>query len=262
MKTTSLNNQKLRAANSGWVSAVVGLSLLLASAAPALAGNENRHNPQVFPPQSHPFDASYEEWAARYWQWAQSFPSTANPGDGSAPPKSGQSGDVWFLASASGPPVTRTITVPYGKGLFFPAVSVYNNNAACPVPTTYPVEVLWSQVNGFWPSVTLTSVTIDGVPVAGLENPQTTPYLLRQTVFKVTVANHHNLLAGDCVLDGGVVPTVAVGAFLMVKPLPIGHHIIEIVGAAPPHLSKDVTYEITVAPARGGEEMRKNDGDR
>ena len=239
------NNQTLR--SSGWVLAVLGLGLLLTVASPAFADNGNMDNSQAFPPQSHPYGASYPEWAARYWQWVMSFPAKHNPGDGTAPQESAQSGKVWFLASSPNHQiVTRQITVPEGKALFFAALAVYENNAACPTPTTNSVEFMLNDLNGLWDThASLTSVTIDGVPVAKLDNPQTTPYRL-QTIFNVTVATHDNLFAGDCVLDGSTVPTVTVGAFLMVKPLSVGNHTIEIRGEAAPFLIKKVTYDITV----------------
>ena len=56
-----------------------------------------------------------------------------------------------------------------------------------------------------------------------------------------------------CFPDGGTIDQVAVGAFLMVKPLPVGQHTIRVVGAAGPlpnpFFVKDATYQITVIPA-------------
>ncbi len=50
--------------------ALTGLALLAATASPAFAaGVGNVGNPDIMPPQSHPYGLSYAEWAARYWQW-------------------------------------------------------------------------------------------------------------------------------------------------------------------------------------------------
>ena len=64
-----------------------------------------------------------------------------------------------------------------------------------------------------------------------------------------------NLIAAGgtpCFPNGGSIDTVAVGAFLMVKPLAVGHHTIRVTGAAGPLANpffvKDATYEITVTP--------------
>jgi len=60
-------------------------------------------------------------------------------------------------------------------------------------------------------------------------------------------------------------PTVAVGAFLMVKPLSLGRHTIQIVGAAGPldhpFFVKDITYQIRVVPHRAGNSHHDDDDD-
>ena len=101
----------------------------------------------------------------------------------------------------------------------------------------------------------LTACSIDGVAVHGLERPQATAYRVETDLFWVTVAGHDNLIAATgtpCFPDGGSVDTVAVGAFLMVKPLSVGHHTLRVTGAAGPldhpFFVKDATYEITVTP--------------
>lgn len=236
----------------------LAVGALLAAASPqAFAGNGNQGNPNVSPPQSQPNDLSYADWAARYWQWGLSFQATANPAADTAPPESNQSGPVWFLPSVTGNrSVTRQMTIPSGTFLFFPTLSVYYNNADCPVNTTYTEAELLEQANGAWDfAASLTACSIDGVPVQGLESPQATAYRVQTSLFWVTVADHDNLIAASgatCFPDGGSIDTVAVGAFLMVKPLPVGHHTIRVTGAAgpldDPFFVKDATYDITVTP--------------
>ena len=148
------------------------------------------------------------------------------------------------------------MTIPSGTFLFFPALSVYFNNADCPVNTTLTEAELLAQANGTWDfAASLTACFIDGVAVKGLEDPQETAYRVQTSLFYVTVANHDNQLAATgtpCFPDGGTIDTVAVGVFLMVKPLPVGQHTIRIVGAAgpleDPFFVKDATYELTVTP--------------
>jgi hypothetical protein len=241
----------------GASSVLIGLALVAMAASPAFAGKGNAGNPSIMPPQSNPHGLSYAEWAERYWQWSLSFPATANPAADTAPPESGQSGPVWFLPSVTGNrTVTRHMTIPAGTFLFFPALSVFQNNADCPVNTTFTQEELLEQANGAWDfAASLTVCIIDGAPVKGLENPQTTPYRVQTDLFYVTVADHDNIIAATgtpCFPDGGTIDMVSVGAFLMVKPLPVGHHIIRVVGAAgplpTPFFVKDATYNITVTP--------------
>jgi hypothetical protein len=100
-------------------------------------------NPGVFSPHSHPFGASYSQWAARWWQWAYSLPVPVNPlfDETGAQIASGQSGKVWFLAgviNVSGTAV-RTGTIPAGKALLFPILNFEADNL-CP-PINPPLDV-------------------------------------------------------------------------------------------------------------------------
>jgi len=224
------------------LSALIGVGLLAAAGSPAFAGNGNVGNPNIMLPQSHPYGLSYAEWAERYWQWSQAFPATANPANGTAPPESAQSGPVWFLASAPFSPIpgaatTRNITIPAGTSLFAPALSFFDNNEGVIPPLSE--EELLAEANGIWDALAIrTECFIDGVPVKGLEDPQETAYRVETGLFLVTFA------------DGSTIDEVAVGAFLMIKPLKVGQHTVRLVGAIEPApgfvLTKDVTYTITV----------------
>jgi hypothetical protein len=224
----------------------------------------------VFGPDAHPYGATFEEWAAAWWQWTLAFPATANPANDSAPPDGDQSGKVWFLPTVQGnATVTRQLAMPEGTALFFPALSVFFNNADCPNPTALTEAELVAQANGTWDfAASVTACTIDGVSVVGLQNPKTSPYRLTTEGFPVTVASHDNLLAAaygvPCFPDGGTVdPTVAVGTFLMVRPLAVGRHTLHIVGAAGPvdnpFFVKDITYEIRVVRRHGHGHKRGQD---
>lgn len=225
----------------GILSALVGFALL-APGLPAFAGKGNVDNPNIMPPQSQPYGLSYAEWAERFWQWAQAFPATANPANGTAPPESAQSGPVWFLASAPFSPVpgaatTRSITIPAGTSLFAPVSSFFNNNEGVDPPLSE--EELLADANDTWDALAIrTECYIDGVRVKGLEDPQETAYRLETGLFPVTFA------------DGSTTDEVAVGAFLMIKPLKVGKHTVRLVGAIEPFpgfvLTKDITYNITV----------------
>jgi hypothetical protein len=94
-------------------------------------------NPGVLPPQSHPFGATYGEWAARWWQWAYKQPVDTNPlfQTGQVDLSQGQSGKVWFLGGVFNTSGTadRTGTVPAGKALFFPILNFEADNLAPPI---------------------------------------------------------------------------------------------------------------------------------
>ena len=241
----------------GLLSALLGFTLLAAAGSPAFADDGNVGNRNIVPPQSHPYGLSYAEWAERFWKWAQAFPSTATPLNGSAPQESAQSGPVWFLDSSGYKPdrnpatTPHRVTIPAGKSLFVPVLGYFNNNAACPVNTTFTEEELLAQANDVYGALaSRTECFIDGVRVKGLGNPRTTAYRLQTGLFLVTVANHDNVFAGDCVPNGGTIDEVAVGAYLMIRPLNVGQHTVRVIGAIKPApgvvLTKDDTYNITV----------------
>jgi len=212
----------------------------------------------VLSPGSRPYGASYAEWSVRWWQWTLAFPATADPELGTADFSAGQSGRVWFLPPPlNGGTVTVTGTIPAGTALFGPVLDTWADNTGCPTYTDYTADQLAGFLLQTWTATTETSCTIDGVPLGGMENPQTTPYLFLSPRFSYTVASHDNLLAAvfgePCIPDGATVfPAVAIGVYVMIAPLPIGHHTIRL-GAlvGPPGPVFDVTYEITVVPLSG-----------
>src|ERR1044071_3518430 len=105
------------------VSLVIGPSSQVARA----TGNPN---PGVIPPQARAYGLSYAEWGEQWWRWAYSFSVDQFPPlqSGELDCGLGQSGSVWFLAGTAGQgPVTRSCTIPTGKALFFPIVTIVND---------------------------------------------------------------------------------------------------------------------------------------
>lgn len=217
---------------SGFLSALIGLALLAAAGSPALAGNGNIGNPNIMPPQSHPNGLSYAEWAERFWLWAHAGGNAASP----------QPGPVWFLASApfkpvGVPPTLRNITIPANTFLFGPVLSLFNNNEDVDPPLSD--EELIADANATWDALAIrTECYIDGVLVKGLESPQETAYRVQTGLY----INPFTL--------PGPLEEVAVGAFLMIKPLAVGRHTVRLIGAINVGiiLTKDVTYTVTVTP--------------
>jgi hypothetical protein len=250
---------------------VATLALLLTATSPAVADNGGSNKPEgVVPPvvETQPYGMTYGEWSAKWWQWTMAFPVTADPASNTAPPESAQSGKVWFLATAHGSAttggsatLTRSITVPNGKALFFPVLTVIDDNTGCPTYNNplLTADQLAAHAAEIFTAVSKTTCTFDGVPVAGLDDPQHTLYRVQSPAFTYTVASHDNLLAavfdGPCIPDGiTVTPAVSDGVFVMVAPLSVGQHTIHFVGVVgpvtTPFFFKDITYNITVAPGQ------------
>ena len=107
-----------------FVEAAIAVAVL--ATVPVYAGNENP-NPGVMPPQSHSFGQTYGNWAQDWWNWAVREPIETSPllDDTGEFGGLNQDGHVWFLAGTlGGEPVERELTVPAGKALFFPSLTL------------------------------------------------------------------------------------------------------------------------------------------
>jgi hypothetical protein len=199
-------------------------------------------------------------------------------------------GPVWFLGGTvfpTGVPggpwygyAKRRGTVPAGKALFFPILDSeqsYLESWAYPFPpfdgATTAAELRAEAESFFTP--TSMACEIDGVPIKHLNLPS--PYHVESPLFTVGPLPKNSifeLINGiPDVLDpppptppgifakgaapGNFTKSVSDGSFIMLAPLPMGHHIIHfsgVVGVAdqPGSFNLDITYKITVVPERHG----------
>ncbi len=239
---------------------LAGLSALAVTTSNARAGV-----PAVLSPESWPYGQSYEEWSARWWQWALSQSTDHEQLVGAPMDSCNASSPVWFLEGASGEiTTTRKVTVPDNVALFFPILTAWADNSGCDASnhvsfTDLAVPDLRGEVAGLWSAVSDTQCWIDGVPVTGSDNYSNSFYMVQSPAFSYTTARKDNILAGvyqETCIPGGltIFPAVAQGIYLMVAPLAPGHHIIRwygVVGPAPtPYFVQDITYDLTVT--RGG----------
>lgn len=183
----------------------------------------------------------YGALAAQWWQWALTAPVDAHPllDDTGANAAVGQQGKYWFLGgSFASSTVTRDITVPAGKSLFFPVVNeVY---LKFPGETTSKTEML-QNVIAPTDTASVTDVTIDGVS-------QGQAALRTLSPFFYTKVEAGTLLDG-AVAVGAKVQGVSDGYYVLLNPLPVGQHTIHFAGEIPfDGVTLDVTYHITVAP--------------
>ena len=164
----------------------------------------------------------------------------------------GPAHNVRFLEGSPGSvTATRHVTISRETALFFPILSVWVDNSDCPNFDTNTLDQLIATAAGLWTGVTEVSCSIDGVPVAGLTDPESTIYHVQSPAFSYTTAAKHNVLAdvyGESCIGGGVTvyPAVADGVFLMLSPFKAGKHTIHWVGVVPGHLDVDLTYIVNV----------------
>jgi hypothetical protein len=212
---------------------IVGLGLMFATTTRIVrADDEDDERAKVIPLDAIAYGNSYGEWAARYLQWAFSFPNTATCTDG-------QQGPVWFLPSASGgAPVTQECTVPVGKALFFVLASVFAGAATdCEPIFAVPCNLaeLRTLISDLTNPVVL-ELTIDGKPIRRLRRQRV------QTPDFVFTLPEGNVF----VVPGGTYnPNVADGYFVMLEPLKPGEHTIHSRAEFTDGLFAGVVIEVT-----------------
>jgi hypothetical protein len=217
----------------------------------------------LFPREAAPFGASYEDWAAAWWQWSLSIPVDDNPMLG-GPCEQYQSEDVFFLAGTTGGSATRSCAIPAGKGIFFPLVNIVMRSCPEFADASYTCELAtsesymhdvtsWYMENGDRTLV----LEIDGVSVDGLDDyrahseafSDASPLDPAERVWPVCSGP---IDANPCgVPVGSPRPSVADGYWAMLRPLPPGQHEIRFAASIDygwGGFSLDVTYDIVVAP--------------
>ena len=194
-----------------------------------------------------PFDPTlYGALAAAWQQHIMSIPVQANPSTDLTGVNAlvGQSGPVYYLAGAPViDPVVRHVTMPRGKYLFFPLVTVECSNVE-PAPFFGSNYVELSGCAGsFFDPTNVLSCSIDGVPVTGLHG-----YRVQSPLYAFDMPPRNNVL-GLPGVSGGL--SVADGYWLLLEPLSTGHHVIQFTALLTTGIgngfSQNITYHITVA---------------
>jgi hypothetical protein len=264
---STLTNVKHRPGRCG--SALAAL-LLLGIAASSSSG-------QVLPPSSLPYGYSYQEWSAKFWQYDLGQSTNHLEALGDPGICSGPASRVRFLgpshpgSSGGSAMVTNHITVPEGTPLFLSIQSLWVDNGNCPISafTTFTADQLAAQDEAQWSLTTETSCTIDGVAVAGLDDPINTIYHVVSPPFSYTTEEHDNVLAGElgatCIPGGFTIyPAVGDGVYLMLAPLSPGKHTIHTVGVvgpvSTPFVKVDITSVLTVNRDHDGDHDHDHEG--
>jgi hypothetical protein len=189
-------------------------SLIGVFLAPSAASAQKAH---VFPPNAHPFGASYGEWQARWFEWFIEIPAPVSPLFDETGELCGtnQSGPVWFLAPVAHPgTTTRACTVPTGTGVFVQGLGNECSNVE-PPPFFGATEAelracAAAGYEAFFGDATQ-SITVDGVTVSGFEDR----YRTQTPLFSYTLPpdNLYGLPPGNAL-------AISDGTAVMVKPLP------------------------------------------
>jgi len=189
----------------------------------------------IVPPDSLPSGKSYQQWGAKWWQWAESIPYSMNPILDTTGAFCGvsQHGPVWFLAGTAGFDATRACTIPAGKMIFFPIIN-FNNDYPCPAPGFQPgpgqsleqfLTIGYSSnigVRQYVDHVTAVSASLDGQQVQNLLlPPEASPYRTTSPLFFFRA--DPSLSVTDPCLPKAFAG-VSDGYWIMLKPLSPGSH--------------------------------------
>jgi len=209
------------------------------------------------------FGKTYGEWSADWWQWALEMPATHHPLFDTADCSNRQSGHVWFLGGkfcaatsqigcSSPGTVTaeRSCTIGPETALFFPILNgedSYVEELAGTSEQTLRTNIKsWTDPS---PNFMITA-SVDGWPLHPVRictsgtfcSPEQSP------LFFFRLPHHDNLMAAigeTWVPDGALSAGVSDGYYVLLPPLPVGHHTIFFYGRNG-GFSLDITYHITV----------------
>lgn len=215
----------------------------------------------VLPPDEPVAGQSQLELADSWWPWAINVPIAENPLllSGDIGPVAGDQGPVFFLAGSTSPdPISRNVTIPANKPLFFPLITTNADNVALPgdPPTTFTAAELLSFISPAYDNATGLFLEIDGAPTSNLESHRRTT--LADEPYSYTTTSSDNLMdavfGGDSTLGTGVYPSTVTpavqdGFWVAIEGFENGTtHMLHFGGMNGFDFTQDITYNLSVVP--------------
>jgi hypothetical protein len=224
-------------------------ALLLPSLATGTGGPGEGVSPPTFvvvPPAQTWAGKSYVDLAGDWWRWAAAIPSTLSP----VSDRKGflcqvrQSGNFFFLAqSTGGAPVSRTCTVPAGRAVFFPVITLRCSGRAGDIRLNTCAKDSVNRVNFVQVDVDRQTLMAADFPTG----PVDMPFRARSRPVSVSFAARNPFGAAS-----GPTRLVADGFWVLLRPLKPGTtHTIRIRGRVRGGFATSVTYRLRVGPAAG-----------
>jgi hypothetical protein len=191
------------------------------------------------------YGKTYGQWEAQWWQWVSKIPASMNPINsfGDVDCTLGQKGSVWFLALPPDErPVVRSCTIPPGKALFFPLLTLLVFDC-CGAPShsvqekrEFVAQVL--DEDGPESACGLVS-TVDGtktVFATPIVRSQSPPFFIQ-----LIEDNFFGLPSGESDPDA-----IADGFWVMLQPLAPGNHVVHFEGGLCDEDTNNVIFPINV----------------
>jgi hypothetical protein len=179
------------------------------------SNNSNLREAPVFSANSKPYNLTYGEWTARWWQWAYSIAKNINPAydDTGKNCAQKQTAPVWFLAGTYGHPVDRVCYIPGGKAILFPILNSECSFAEFPkLKTLYELRICAKTIQD---QVSNLTASIDEVPISNLEG-----YRIQSPSFNFSLPRNNILgLPANTTTEA-----IADGNWVFLRPLSTGYH--------------------------------------
>jgi hypothetical protein len=216
--------------------------------------DDDRERVKIFDRDSVVYGRTYGDWNAAWQQWADSISTANHPLFDNGDCRLGQSGPVWFLGrkfievgrTADFDNIVRYCNVPSGKALY---IAIYNAEdstleEATPGSNHFTqIAELRAAAAYVMDGVTNLSMQVDGKNIRDIKER----FRMQSPAYGFTLPadNFFNALGEGPFEAGTYFPAVDDGYYVMVAPLPLGHHTIHFHGIAGPYV-QDVTYHIYV----------------
>jgi hypothetical protein len=241
------------------VSSLAALALAVQYIPNVFAHDNDRESVKIFDRDSVVYGRTYSDWNAAWQQWAASIPTANHPLFDNGDCSVGQAGPVWFLGRkfvVQGTPgnfenVVRYCNVPAGKALYVAILNAEDSLLEESTPGSQtPGPHLLTQIGELravtayeMDGVTHLTMQVDGENIRDIKERfrvQSPAY-----VFTLPADNFFTALGEGPFQAGTYFPGVDDGYYVMVAPLPVGHHTIHFQATAGPYLL-GVTYHIYV----------------
>lgn len=197
---------------------LIGFILTVVSLYPAAQADTT--NPGVFGIDSKPYNLTYGEWTAKWWQWLLSIPQDSSPavdetGENCA---TNQNGPVWFLAGTTGGSAERTCVVPAGVAILFPVINSMCDYASYPTVKTETDLLACARADNDQ-AINL-QASIDGTSLQNLEK-----YRIQSPLSNITYPENNIFGASS-----GSTKMISDGFWVFLEPLGDGEHEIHFSG--------------------------------
>jgi hypothetical protein len=196
----------------------------------------------VLPPQQQ----NYGQLGMLWWKWALAIPADKNPILDQSGKNCGvdQNGGRWFLAGTPGGTAPRVCTIPAGKTIFFPIITL-ENDYPCPEPPIFE-PAPGQSLKDFLTEGAVSVIDQVSELHASLDNndiPILNSY--RGTSNMYSFAGDPSMTVLDPCITGSQQKAVSDGYWLLLAPLSPGHHFLQFGGSVFGN-AESAAYDLTV----------------